>query len=66
MQEVFLEVVVKEISATNTYEFVNKGCERVVAEHLCTYHVAAVHYDQLSSLFVRLNSCFNEDHRDQL
>ena len=52
MQEVFLEVVLKEITATSTYEFVDKGCESVVAEHLCTYHVTAVHYDQLSSLFV--------------
>ena len=29
----YLEVVLKEITATNTYEFADKGCESVVAEH---------------------------------
>ena len=30
----YLEVVLKENTATNTYEFVDKGCKSVVAEHL--------------------------------
>ena len=30
----YLEVVLKEITATNTFEFADKGCESVVAEHL--------------------------------
>ena len=35
----YLEVVLKEITATNTYDFVDKGCESVVAEHLANKNI---------------------------
>ena len=38
----YLEVVLKEITATNTYDFVDKGCESVVAEHLANKNIIVV------------------------